>query len=162
MLDEIVQNSSLDDTFQVEKIRADFPLLMNAGDSLHYLDNAATSQKPNAVIDAISNCYSEHYGPVHRGLYPLAEEASQRYENARTTLAKFINAPDDQLIFTRSTTESINMVAQGWLRSRLSKGDQIWVTRMEHHANYLPWRALCNENDAKLKIIELRQDQMVH
>ena len=158
MLDEIVQNSLLDDTFQVEKIRADFPLLMNAGDSLHYLDNAATSQKPNAVIDAISNCYSEHYGPVHRGLYPLAEEASQRYENARTTLAKFINAPDDQLIFTRSTTESINMVAQGWLRSRLSKGDQIWVTRMEHHANYLPWRALCNENDAKLKIIELRQD----
>jgi len=153
-----VQNSSLDDTFQVEKIRADFPLLVNAGDSLHYLDNAATSQKPNAVIDAISNCYSEHYGPVHRGLYPLAEEASQRYESARTTLAKFINAPDDQLIFTRSTTESINMVAQGWLRSRLSKGDQIWVTRMEHHANYLPWKALCNENDAKLKIIELRQD----
>lgn len=153
-----MQNSSLDDTFQVEKIRADFPLLVNAGDSLHYLDNAATSQKPNAVIDAISNCYSEHYGPVHRGLYPLAEEASQRYESARTTLAKFINAPDDQLIFTRSTTESINMVAQGWLRSRLSKGDQIWVTRMEHHANYLPWQALCNENNAELKIIELRQD----
>ena len=74
MLDEIVQNSLLDDTFQVEKIRADFPLLMNAGDSLHYLDNAATSQKPNAVIDAISNCYSEHYGPVHRGLYPLAKK----------------------------------------------------------------------------------------
>ena len=158
ILDEIVQNNSLDDTFQVEKIRADFPLLVNAGDSLHYLDNAATSQKPNAVIDAISNCYSEHYGPVHRGLYPLAEEASQRYESARTTLAKFINAPDDQLIFTRSTTESINMVAQGWLRSRLSKGDQIWVTRMEHHANYLPWQALCNENNAELKIIELRQD----
>lgn len=158
MLDGVMKNNSLDDVFQVEKIRADFPLLVNAGDSLHYLDNAATSQKPNAVIDAISDCYREHYGPIHRGLYPLAEEASQRYETARSTLAKFIGAPDDQLIFTRSTTESINMVAQGWLRTRLNKGDQVWLTRMEHHANYLPWQALCNENGAELKIIELRQD----
>lgn len=145
----------------VEKIRADFPLLVNAGGSLHYLDNAATTQKPNAVIDAISDCYRHHYGPIHRGLYPLAENASHRYEQARNTIAKFIAADgnhSDQLIFTRSTTESINMVAQGWLRPRLNKGDQVWVTRMEHHANYLPWQALCYERGAQLKIIELKQD----
>lgn len=161
MLDGVMKNNSLDDVLQAEKIRADFPLLLNAGDSLHYLDNAATSQKPNIVIDAISDCYRNHYGPIHRGLYPLAEEASHRYEMARSTIAKFIGVADDyadQLIFTRSTTESINMVAQGWLRSRLSQGDQVWVTRMEHHANYLPWQALCNENGAQLKIIELKQD----
>lgn len=158
MLDQIMKKNSPDDTFQVERIRADFPLLVNAGNALHYLDNAATSQKPNAVIDAISNCYRAHYGPIHRGLYPLAEAASQGYESARTTVAKFINAPSDQLIFTRSTTESINMVAHGWLGSRLNKGDQVWVTRMEHHGNYLPWQALCNQNGAELKVIELRQD----
>lgn len=158
MLDGVMKNNSLADVFKVEKIRADFPLLLNAGDSFHYLDNAATSQKPYAVINAISDCYREHYGPIHRGLYPLAEKASHHYEMARNTVAKFIGSPNDQLIFTRSTTESINMVAQGWLRSRLRQGDQVWVTRMEHHANYLPWQALCNENGAQLKIIELRQD----
>lgn len=139
-------------------IRADFPLLASAGESLHYLDNAATTQKPHAVIDAIGDCYRHHYAPVHRGLYPLAEEASQRYEMARSTVAKFIAAPCDQLIFTRSTTESINMVARGWLRPRLRQGDLIWLTRMEHHANYLPWQALCRETGAQLRIIDLKKD----
>lgn len=139
-------------------ILADFPLLAAAGESLHYLDNAATTQKPNAVIDAISDCYRQHNAPVHRGLYDLAEDASQRYEVARSTLAKFIGAANDQLIFTRSATESINMVAQGWLRPRLKKGDQVWLTRMEHHANYLPWQALCRESGAQLRIIELNND----
>ncbi len=160
MLDVVMKNN-IADGLQAAKIRADFPLLVNAGDSLHYLDNAATSQKPNAVIDAISDCYRNHNAPIHRGLYPLAEKASHHYENARSTIAKFIGAAgahSEQLIFTRSTTESINMVAQGWLRSRLNQGDQVWVTRMEHHANYLPWQVLCNQCGAQLKIIELKQD----
>ena len=158
MLDGVMKSKPLVDVMQVEKIRADFPLLLNAGDSLHYLDNAATTQKPNAVINAISDCYQHHNAPIHRGLYPLAEKASHHYEITRNTIAKFIGVVDDQLIFTRSTTESINMVAQGWLRSRLNQSDQVWVTRMEHHANYLPWQAVCNENGAQLKIIELKQD----
>ncbi|MDH5424155.1 MAG: SufS family cysteine desulfurase [Gammaproteobacteria bacterium] len=146
------------DVFDSAPVLADVPLLAAAGESLHYLDNAATTQKPNAVIDAISDCYRQHNAPVHRGLYDLAENASQLYETARRTLAKFIGAASDQLIFTRSATESINMVAQGWLRPRLNKGDQIWLTRMEHHANYLPWQALCRDNGARLRIIELNQD----
>lgn len=160
MLDGVMKNSTGED-FSVEKIRADFPLLLNAGASFHYLDNAATTQKPNVVIDAIGDCYRHSNAPIHRGLYPLAEKASHLYEKARSTIAKFIGANDntsDQLIFTRSTTESINMVAQGWLRQRLQKGDQIWLTRMEHHANYLPWQALCHESGAQLKIIELKKN----
>ena len=158
MLDGVMKGHPLVDVLHVKKVRANFPLLVNAGGLLRYLDNAATTHKPNAVIDAISDCYRHHYGPVHRGLYPLAEEASKLYETARETVARFIGAPSDQLIFTRSATESINMVAQGWLRPRLNKADQVWVTRMEHHANYLPWQALCNESGAQLKIIELKQD----
>lgn len=158
MLESVVEQSSVIDKFNLDNIRADFPLLLNAGDSLHYLDNAATSQKPNSVINAISLCYQQQYAPIHRGLYPLAEKASHHYEMARSTIAKFIGAAADQLIFTRSTTESINMVAQGWLRSRLKSGDKVWLTRMEHHANYLPWQALCNECGAELKTIELKQD----
>lgn len=146
------------DVLDVATIRADFPLLAEAGGSLHYLDNAATTQKPHAVIDAIGDCYRHHNAPVHRGLYPLAEEASNRYEAARETVARFIGAPSDKLIFTRSATESINMIAQGWARSRLRQGDQIWVTRMEHHANYLPWQALCRETGAQLRIIDLKAD----
>ena len=153
----VIKNGPLD-KFDVATIRAGFPLLAGAGDSLHYLDNAATTQKPNAVIDAIDDCYRHHYAPVHRGLYPLAEEASNLYEAARETVARFIGAPTDQLIFSRSTTESVNMVAQGWMRPRLRQGDQIWVTRMEHHANYLPWQALCRDSGAQLRIIDLNDD----
>ncbi len=155
---DLVMSKSTFEAFDNTSTRADFPLLVAAGESLHYLDNAATTQKPNAVIDAITDCYCLHNAPVHRGLYALAEGASERYEGARNTVAKFIAAPKDQLIFTRSATESINMVAQGWLRSRLQKGDQVWVSRMEHHANYLPWQALCREAGAQLNIIELNQD----
>lgn len=157
MLDVVITNNK-SEMFNVEKLRADFPLFADAVDSLHYLDNAATTQKPNIVIDAISDCYRNSNAPIHRGLYPLAEEASQAYELARNVVANFISSPEEQLIFTRSTTESINMVAQGWLRSRLQQGDQIWLTRMEHHANYLPWQALCHEKGARLKIIELKDN----
>lgn len=150
---------STTDLLDVNLIRSNFPLLAEADASLHYLDNAASTQKPKVVIDAIADCYRQHYAPVHRGLYPLAEEASHRYEMARARIASFIgSASNGQLVFTRSATESINMVAQGWLRSRLHPGDQVWVSRMEHHANFLPWQALCRESGAELHIIELNVD----
>ncbi|MDJ0833699.1 MAG: cysteine desulfurase [Gammaproteobacteria bacterium] len=139
----------------------DFPLLHSSalGRNLHYLDNAATSHKPKAVIDTINTAYSELYSPIHRGLYPLAEAATEAYEQARLSLQAFIGASAaDELIFTRSATESINLVAQGWARDRLQAGDQVWVSRMEHHANYLPWQRICQEKGAELKIIELTAD----
>jgi cysteine desulfurase/selenocysteine lyase len=141
--------------------RADFPLLRDAelGRALHYLDNAATTQKPDSVIAAISECYREFNAPIHRGLYPLAEEATRRYEQARATVAGFIGAPlAEQLVFTHSATEAINMVAYGWARPRLASGDRIWVTRMEHHANLLPWQRVCRERGAELRVIELGED----
>ncbi len=141
--------------------KADFPLLRDseAGRGLHYLDNAATTQKPESVIAALSECYREFNAPIHRGLYPLAEEATRRYEQARATVARFIGAPSaGQLLFTHSTTEAINTVAQGWARARLARGDRIWVTRMEHHANLLPWQRVCRERGAELRVIELRED----
>jgi cysteine desulfurase/selenocysteine lyase len=141
--------------------RADFPLLRDAelGRALHYLDNAATTQKPESVIAAISECYREFNAPIHRGLYPLAEEATRRYEQARAAVAGFIGAPlAEQLVFTHSATEAINMVAYGWARPRLAPGERIWVTRMEHHANLLPWQRVCRERGAELRVIELGED----
>lgn len=141
--------------------KADFPLFHSSehGRALHYLDNAATTQKPVSVIDAIIDCYRTSYAPIHRGLYPLAEAATASYETARATIAGFIGAPTPgQLIFTRSATEAINMVAWGWARSRLQPGDRIWVTRMEHHSNFLPWQRICEERNAELRIIELQED----
>jgi cysteine desulfurase / selenocysteine lyase len=141
--------------FDPQRLKARFPLLSQAEPALHYLDNAATSHKPEAVIDAVADCYRRHYGPVHRGLYELAERASERYENARAAVAALIAAPAaEQLILTRSATESINLVARGWARDVLQPGDEIWVTAMEHHSNYLPWQAVCRDADARLRVIE--------
>lgn len=141
--------------FDPERLKALFPLLSQAEPALHYLDNAATTQKPEAVINAVAACYERRYGPVHRGLYQLAERASERYEGARSAVADLIDAPDaDQVIFTRGTTESINVVAQGWARGVLAPGDEVWVTAMEHHSNYLPWQAVCRETGARLRVIE--------
>lgn len=141
----------------MENFRDDFPLL--SGQALHYLDNAATSQKPQQVIEAISACYRNYCAPVHRGLYPLAEIATAQYEQAREVLATFTGAASvQQIVFTRSTTEAINMVAQGWARNRLKPGERIYVTRMEHHSNFLPWQRVCRETGAQLHIIELTAD----
>src|SRR5229473_1117155 len=107
----------LKNTLDAARLRRNFPLVTDLGTrkELVYLDNAATSQKPNCVIDAIADCYRSYNAPVHRGLYPLAQEATLRYEDARARVARFIHAPSsDRIIFTRSATESINMVAQGW------------------------------------------------
>lgn len=137
-------------------LRYDFPIIANSRPPLHYLDSAASSQKPQAVIDAISTCYRDQYGPVHRGLYALAETASQNYEAARQTLADFINAGSaDQIVFTRSATEAINLVASGWAGKHLQAGDQVWVSQMEHHSNFLPWQRVCRERSADLRIIPL-------
>jgi cysteine desulfurase/selenocysteine lyase len=139
--------------------RADFPAFAASDRPLHYLDNAATTQKPAAVIDAVRRCMAGGEAPIHRGLYPLAESASAAYEGAREKVARFIGAPrPEQLVFTRSATESINLVAQGWLRPRLRPGERVWVTRMEHHANFLPWQRVCRASGAELRIIELRAD----
>ncbi|MEJ2347243.1 MAG: SufS family cysteine desulfurase [Gammaproteobacteria bacterium] len=146
---------------ELAAVRRDFPLLHSTAGGLPfvYLDNAATSQKPAVVIEAVADCYRRHYGPVHRGLYPLAEEASARYERARARLARFVGAPaPEQLIFTRSATEAINLVAAGWAQPRLAPGDEVWVTRMEHHANYLPWQRVCRGSGARLRLIELDAD----
>lgn len=144
-----------------DDIRAEFPLLASnqRGPALHYLDNAATTQKPGRVIDAEVECYRNYYAPVHRGLYQLAETSTAHYEKARLKVARFIEARSPrQLVFTRSATEAINMVAQGWARPRLRPGDSVWVTRMEHHANFLPWQRVCRETGASLRIIELTAD----
>jgi len=139
-----------------DAIRKDFPILSRGPQALHYLDSAASSQKPLCVIDAIAECYRSQYGPVHRGLYPLAEAASEAYEKARQTLARFINAASaDEIVFTRSATEAINLVASGWAGQALEARDQIWVSQMEHHSNYLPWQRVCRDRGASLKVIPL-------
>lgn len=141
-----------------ERWRADFPILRR-DPALHYLDSAASAQKPDCVIDAVARCYGEAYAPVHRGLYPLAELASENYETARRTIADFIGASSPvELVFTRSATEAINLVARGWAAARLQPGDEIWVSEMEHHANLLPWQQICQERDARLRIIPIGDD----
>lgn len=140
-------------------LRHDFPLLANSQQPLHYLDSAASSQKPRCVIDAISHCYSHDYGPVHRGLYPLAEKASEDYEASRHTIAGLINANSaDQIVFTRSATEAINLVANGWASNQLQSGDEIWVSQLEHHSNFLPWQRVCQKLGTRLRIIPVDEN----
>jgi len=144
------------DSVDFNALRKDFPIFNSGSQTLHYLDSAATSQKPHCVIDAIDLCYRNQYGPVHRGLYPLAESATEAYEKARQTMANFINAPSpDEIIFTRSATEAINLVASGWAGQALEAGDEIWVSQMEHHSNFLPWQRICRDRGANLKVIPL-------
>lgn len=138
------------------QVQEDFPFLREAAGPLRYLDNAATTQKPLQVIEAIAGCYRAACAPVHRGLYPLAARATADYEAARRRLAQFIGAPRaEEVIFTRSTTDSINLVACAWARRQLRPADRVWVTRLEHHSNFLPWQKICRERGAELRIIEL-------
>ena len=138
--------------------RADFPLLVkNPG--LHYLDSAATSQKPAVVLDAIREYYETDYANPHRGAYDLSARSTERYDQARNRVAKFIGVKDvDTLIFTRGATESLNLVATAWGRANISEGDEIVVTGMEHHANFVPWQQLAIEKHATLRICELTDD----
>lgn len=142
--------------FDVEKVRADFPILHQEvnGQPLVYLDNAATTQKPNAVIDAISNYYRNDNSNVHRGAHALADRATVKFEAARTKVAEFINAPDaKQIIWTRGTTESINLVAASWGKANLKAGDRILVSAMEHHSNIVPWQLIAQATGASVEAI---------
>ncbi len=142
----------------VERIRADFPVLSRRvhGQPLAYLDNAATSQKPQSVIATLDRYYSEYNANIHRGVHTLSEEATAAYEGARRRIATFINAGDaKQIIFVRGTTEAINLVAQSWGRGRLQKGDEILISGLEHHSNIVPWQMLCEQTGAKLRVMPI-------
>ena len=138
--------------------RADFPLLA-ANPDLHYLDSAATSQKPRVVLDAMREFYETTYANPHRGAYALSVAATECYSSARETVARFLGVADtDCLIFTRGTTESINLVAAAWGRDNVGPGDEIIVTALEHHANFVPWQQLAIERGATFRICELTED----
>lgn len=138
--------------------RADFPILATRLD-LYYLDSAATSQKPSAVLDAMRQYYENDNANPHRGAYELSARSTQRYQDARERVADFLGVIDaPTLIFTRGTTEAINLVATAWGRSTLRKGDEILITGMEHHANFVPWQQLALVTGAKLRICELTSD----
>jgi cysteine desulfurase / selenocysteine lyase len=143
------------------RLRTDFPILNRQvnGKRLVYLDSAATAQKPQAVLDTLDAFYREHNANVHRGVYTLAEEATAAYEEARAKAARFIGAPSPrEVIFTRSTTEAMNLVAHAWARSNLAAGDVVVLTHMEHHANVVPWHMLAAERGVELRWIPLTPD----
>ena len=140
----------------VAAIRADFPILSREvyGKPLVYLDNAASAQKPRQVLDAIQRAYAEEYANVHRGLHYLSNTATDNYERARKTVAKFLNAPTpDEIIFTRNATEAINLVAQSFGGMVIGEGDEIVLTIMEHHSNIVPWQILAEEKGLTLKVV---------
>ncbi len=142
----------------VARVRADFPILQRTvhGKPLVYLDTAASAQRPEAVIEATDDFYRRLNANIHRGVHTLSQEATDAYEGARDKMAAFLNAPSrDELVFTRGTTEAINLVAQAWLRPRLNPGDEIIVSQMEHHANIVPWQMLCESTGAVLKPIPI-------
>ncbi len=145
----------------VEKIREDFPILKTKvkGKNLIYFDNAATTQKPIQVIEAINDYYRNYNSNVHRGIYYISEEATRLYEEARLKVSKFINAENPKtIIFTRNTTEAINLVAYSWGRKNIKEGDEIILSIMEHHSNLIPWQILTKEKNAKLNFIEVTDE----
>lgn len=140
----------------IDKIRKEFPVLDQQinGHDLVYLDNAATTQKPKQVIEALNTYYSSYNSNIHRGIHTLAEKATKAFEDTRELLQKFINSKEkEEVIFTRGTTESINLVASTWGRKFIKAGDEIIVSHLEHHSNIVPWQMLCEEKGATLKVI---------
>lgn len=145
-------------SFDVESVREDFPILHQEvhGRPLAYLDSAASAQRPAQVIDAVAEYYRRDHANVHRGVHALSQRATEAFEGARLKLQQFINAASSrEIIFTRGTTEAINLVAQSWGRANLGAGDEIVITHMEHHANIVPWQMLCEQTGATLKVIEM-------
>ncbi|MFN3391307.1 MAG: aminotransferase class V-fold PLP-dependent enzyme [Meiothermus ruber] len=140
-----------------QTLRQDFPLLVHHPE-LVYLNSAATSQKPEAVIEAVSRYYRKLNASVHRGAYTLSAQASEAYEQARRTLARFIGAEEREIIFVRNTTEALNLVAYAWGLHNLRPGDEILLTEMEHHANLVPWHLVCERTGARIKAIPLGDD----
>ena len=147
--------------FDVFQIRQDFPILRTNvhGRPLVYLDNAATSQKPQVVIDALTHYYTSENANIHRGVHALSELATEHYEQARVKIQRFINAADPcEIIFVRGTTEGINLVAQTYGRTHVGAGDEIIISALEHHSNIVPWQILCEQQGAKLRIIPINDD----
>jgi len=147
--------------FDVDRVRKDFPLLRQQvhGKPLVYLDNAATSQKPQAVIDTLTRYYAEENSNVHRGVHLLSERATEAYEAARANVGRFLNAADTrEVIFVRGATEGINVVAQSYGRACIKPGDEIIISWMEHHSNIVPWQMLCEEKGAVLRVIPINED----
>jgi len=148
----------------IERVRADFPALSRTvhGRPLVFLDSAASSQKPLPVLEAMERVYRECYANVHRGIYAFSEEATLAYENARDRVASLINAPvREEIIFTRNTTEAINLVAYAWGRTNVRPGDRILLTEMEHHSNLVPWQLLAQEKGAQLVYLPITDDGLL-
>ncbi len=142
----------------IASLRLEFPILAREvqGKPLVYLDNAATSQKPRAVLEALDAYYRRHNANIHRGLHTLAEEATAAYEGARAKVQRFLNAQSPQeVVFTRGTTEAVNLVAQAWARPRLAPGDEVLITQMEHHSNLVPWQIVCRQTGATLRWVPI-------
>jgi cysteine desulfurase/selenocysteine lyase len=146
--------------FDVERVRADFPILQQQayGHPLVYLDNAATSQKPKAVIDAIVRYYEHDNANIHRGVHYLSQRATDEYEAARKSVQRFLNAARaSEIIFVRGTTEAINLIAQTYGRTHVGAGDEVVITAMEHHSDIVPWQLLCEEKKAKLRVAPINE-----
>src|SRR6185312_3185197 len=156
-----METTEIAPTFDVNTIRKSFPVLEREVNNqlLVYLDNAATSQKPQVVIDALDYYYSNYNANIHRGIHTLAEEATAAYEATRNTVRNFINAQySEEIIFTRGTKEGINLVAYTWGRKNINAGDEIIISTMEHHSNIVPWQILCEEKKAVLKVIPISDE----
>ena len=150
--------STLINTPDITRIRQDFPILSRQvhGKPLVYFDNAATSQKPQIVIDALSNYYQRYNANIHRGIHSLADEATAAYEDTRNTIKKWINAgKSEEIIFTRGTTEGINLIAYSFSKINLQKGDEVLISGLEHHSNIVPWQMACERHGAILKVIPI-------
>lgn len=157
----MIETIDIDKAFDVAVVRKQFPALKREvkGKPLVYFDNAATTQKPQAVIDALVNYYSNYNANIHRGIHTLAEEATAAFEATRDTVREFINAESrEQIIFTGGTTEGINLVAQTWGRQNIKAGDEIIVSNMEHHSNIVPWYLVAQEKGAILKVIPINEN----
>src|SRR5688500_13192175 len=153
--------TTIENELDVYAIRQQFPVLNREvkGKPLVYFDNAATTQKPQVVIDALVNYYTGYNANIHRGIHTLAEEATAAYEATRDAVKEYINAASrEQILFTSGTTEGINLVAQTWCRKNIKAGDEIIISAMEHHSNIVPWYILCEEKGAVLKVIPFNEN----
>src|SRR5215204_2347740 len=154
----MIETIDIEKKLDVEAVRKHFPVLDRQvkGKPLVYFDNAATTQKPRQVIDALLNYYKDYNANIHRGIHTLAEEATAAFEGTRDAVMEFINAESrEQVIFTSGTTEGINLVAQTWGRQNIGQGDEIVISNMEHHSNIVPWYMLAKEKGAIIKVIPI-------
>jgi cysteine desulfurase/selenocysteine lyase len=147
--------------YDVQRIREDFPILSRLvhGKKLVYLDNGATTQRPQAVVGALTRYYAEDNANIHRGVHYLSQRSTDLYESARGKVARFLNArSENEIVFTRGTTESINLVASAWGRANVREGDEILISALEHHSNIVPWQMLCEEKGARLKVLPMTDE----